>query len=132
MLLAGRAMSQLVMQPNLTSGTVASGATQSERSIAGAAGILGAIALSVYFTAPAFLGWPYAGASSDAVMSYANAHATLFYGGAWLQVTGTLLCVILFISLIRLSDATTSLAGMLTATTTTVLLATVVIEAAFL
>ena len=125
-------MSQVVTQGTFRDGTAAAGRAPSERSIAAAAGVLGAIALGVYFTAPAFLGWPYTGASSATVTSYADAHATLFFLGAWLQVTGTLLCAVLFLSLIHLSGAATNLAGMLTALATAVLLATVVIEAAFL
>jgi hypothetical protein len=88
--------------------------------------------LVVYFTAPAFLGWPYAGASPDAIVAYANAHSALFYGGAWLQVTGTLLCVVLFLALVRHSRAASDLSGMVTMVATAVLLATVLIEAAFL
>jgi len=125
-------MSQVLTHQVSMDGITASDAERSERSVAAVAGILGAIALAVYFAAPAFLAWPYAGASSAAILSYANAHSTLFFAGAWFQVTGTLLCVVLFLALVRLSGAATSLAGMVTALACAVLLATVVIEAAFL
>ena len=107
-------------------------AEHKERVLAAVAGILGAVLLVIYFTAPAFLGWPYAGASADTITTYANANAALFYGGAWLQVTGTLLCAVLFLALVRHSRAAPDLSGMVTMVATAVLLATVVIEAAFL
>ena len=125
-------MSQVLIARTVDEHGIGSDEARSERSLAAAAGIAGAIALGLYFAAPAFLGWPYAGASAPTLMSFANAHAALFFGGAWLQVTGTLLCVVLFLSLVRLSDAATHLAGMLTAMASAVLLATVVVEAAFL
>ena len=102
------------------------------RRVGGACGILGALALALYFVLPAFLAWPYAGASGQAIVEYANAHPALFYAGAWLQVTGTVLCVVFFLSLVRLAGPTLELAGLLALVGATVLLSTVVIEAAFL
>jgi hypothetical protein len=99
---------------------------------AGWAGVLGAIALGLYFVAPALVAWPYGGASPAVVAAYADAHAALFFGGAWLQVTGTLLCAVLILTLVRQSGAGSDLLGMVTVMATAVLLATVVIEAAFL
>ena len=125
-----------MLQPNVerraTAPIAVDSAEPRDRILAAAAGILGAVMLVIYFTAPAFLGWPYAGASSDTITTYANTHAALFYGGAWLQVTGTLLCAVLFLALVRHSRAALDLSGMVTMVATAVLLATVLIEAAFL
>ena len=52
------------------------------------AGITGPVLLVAYFTVPALVGWPSAGASPGKLMAYATAHRLLFYGGGWLQVTG--------------------------------------------
>ena len=111
----------------------ASSATeQRERTIAAAAGIAGAVLLAMYFLAPAFLAWPYTGASPEAIVAYAGDHAALFFGGAWLQATGTLLSIVLFLALVHLAEAGGSLDGMVAVLGSAVLLATVVIEAAFL
>ncbi len=69
------------------------------RRVAARCGILGPILLVLYFGAPAFTGWPYAGASPEQVTAYATTHAWLFYAGAWLQVTGTLLSLVFFMGL---------------------------------
>lgn len=111
---------------------VAEPSDRTARLVGATCGILGALALAVYFGAPTLLGWPYAGASGSAVAAYARSHETLFYGGAWLQVTGTLLSVVLFLVIIRLARATDEIAGLLTLIASGVLLATVVVEAAFL
>jgi hypothetical protein len=54
------------------------------------AGIIGPVLLAAYFTAPALVRWPYAGASPAKLTAYATAHRLLFYGGGWLQATGAL------------------------------------------
>jgi hypothetical protein len=95
-------------------------------------GVIGALLLGVYFAAPAALGWPYDGASASTISAYAKAHEALFFGGAWLQVTGTLLCAVLFLAIVYLAGAAAGLAGLVTIASTAVLLATVVVEAAFL
>lgn len=53
-----------------------------------AAGIVGPQLLTAYFTAPALAGWPYSGASPEALTAYARSHSLLFYAGGWLQATG--------------------------------------------
>jgi hypothetical protein len=97
-----------------------------------AGGVIGPALLTVYFAAPAFSGWPEEGASPATLLRYARAHATLFYLGGWLQVTGAALSVGLFLVLLHLSGARKGFAGMLTMVGAALLLATVVIEAAFL
>jgi hypothetical protein len=125
-------MSQVTVAPHAIPTAPMPGAERLERFLAAAAGIAGALLLVAYFAAPAFLAWPYAGATPESIVQYADAHAALFYGGAWLQVTGTLLCVVLFLALVRQSGAALALDGMVTSLAAAVLLATVVIEAAFL
>ena len=104
----------------------------SERRIAALCGIGGSLALVAYFAAPVLLGWPYAGASPQAIAAYATRHDRLFYAGAGLQVTGTFLCVVFFLALLRLSDAAPRLAGMVLVVAATSLVATAVVEAALL
>ncbi|HYK98865.1 MAG TPA: hypothetical protein VEU77_10795 [Candidatus Acidoferrales bacterium] len=98
----------------------------------GLSGIGGSIALTVYFAAPAFLGWPYAGAPATDLAAYASSRATLFYAGAWFQTTGTLLSVVFFIGLVALSGSSAKLSGLLTTVAATSLLALVLVEAALL
>jgi hypothetical protein len=95
-------------------------------------GIAGPAALAVYFVAPAFSSWPYAGASATQITSYALNHQTLFYAGAWFQATGTLLCVIFFLAILRLAAAPIRLPGLLVIVASTTLLALVLVEAALL
>lgn len=102
------------------------------RTIAALCGIAGPLALSVYFAAPAFTNWPYGGASAVQLIAYANGHQTLFYAGAWLQVTGTLLSVIFFLALVQLAGAVTRFPGLVVIVASASLLGLVLVEAAFL
>ena len=95
-------------------------------------GIAGPIALTVYFAAPALSNWPYAGASAAQLASYALGHQRLFYAGAWLQVTGTLLSVAFFLAIVDLARATSRLPGVLVIACSTALLGLVLVEAALL
>jgi hypothetical protein len=99
---------------------------------AASAGIAGPVALLVYFTAPALLSWPYAGASPGELSRYALDHETLFYAGAWLRATGTLLSVVFFLALVVLADAAATLPGLVTVLGSASLLTVVLVEAAFL
>jgi hypothetical protein len=99
---------------------------------AAAAGIAGPILLVVYFSAPAVLGWPYAGGSAEELAAFARSHETLFYAGAWLQATGTLLSVVFFLALVLLARATACLSGLVVIIGSASLLAVVLVEAAFL
>lgn len=100
--------------------------------IAAACGIVGPILLVIYFAAPAFTGWPYSGASPERLIVYATAHAWLFYAGAWLQATGTLLSLAFYLALLRAAGATSGFWGSLLLLTGSSLLAVVLVEAAFL
>jgi hypothetical protein len=96
------------------------------------AGILGPVLLVIYFATPAFVHWPYAGANPTDLTAYANTHASLFYVGGWLQVTGAALSVLFFLVLLQLSGARARLAGALTLVGSALLLSVVTVEAALL
>ena len=102
------------------------------RTLGALAGIIGPLLLVAYFSAPALVNWPYAGASPGKLVAYATAHRLLFYGGGWLQATGALLSIVFFLVLLQLSGARSSLAGSVALTGCAVLLSVVVIEAALL
>jgi hypothetical protein len=102
------------------------------RRLTALSGIAGPVALTVYFAAPAFLSWPYSRASADQLTSYALAHQSLFYAGAWFQATGTVLSVTFFLAIVQLAGAATRLAGLLVIVASTALLALVLVEAALL
>ena len=95
-------------------------------------GLLGALLLLAYFVAPFLLAWPLAGGTPAQLTAYALSHETAFYAGAWLQTTGTLLCVVFFAALVRRACLESSLAGMLVLIGSACLLATVVIESALM
>jgi hypothetical protein len=102
------------------------------RELGALAGIAGSLLLAAYFTAPALVGWPYAGASPGKLTAYAEAHRLLFFGGGWLQATGALLSIVFFLVLLQLSGARGRLGGAIALTGCAVLLSVVVIEAALL
>jgi hypothetical protein len=97
-----------------------------------AAGLIGAGLLATYFLVPPLIGWPYAATDSADIMAFAATRGVLFPAGAWLQVTGTLLCVVLFAAILTLAHAYASLPGLLALLMSAVLLSTVVIEAVLL
>src|SRR5690242_16270856 len=96
------------------------------------AGITGPVLLTAYFTTPALVRWPDAGASPGTLTAYASTHRLLFYGGGWLQTTGALLSIVFFLVLLQLSGARGTLAGSVTVTGCALLLSVVAIEAALL
>ena len=102
------------------------------RSLAAICGIAGPVALTVYFAAPALTGWPFSGTSAGQLRAYALSHQTLFYAGAWFQVTGTLLCVVFFLAIVQLSGSIARLSGLLVIAASTALLSLVLVEAALL
>jgi hypothetical protein len=104
----------------------------SEKRLAALCAIGGAAVLAAYFVAPFLFNWPFAGASAEALSRYASGHDALFYGGAWLQGTGTLLCVVFFLALVRLSGGRDSIAGLVAIVASAALLALVLVEGAFL
>jgi hypothetical protein len=99
-----------------------------EARAAAASGLLGAVAIAIYFTVPAFTGWPYSGASQSAVSAYALSHQGLFFAGAWLQGTGTLLCVLFFLGVVKLAGGTGRVAGLAVVVASAALLSTVLLE----
>ena len=96
------------------------------------AGIIGPLLLAAYFGAPALVGWPYSGATPDALVAYARAHELLFYAGGWLQATGALLSSVFFLVLVQVSGARDRLEGLLIVVGAAVLLSIVLVEAAML
>jgi hypothetical protein len=96
---------------------------------AAACALLGVIALGVHFGAAPPLPPPDAGATevADIGMRY---HSILLLG-AWLQATGTLLCVVFFITLVHLAGGAARLSGLLTVVGAGTLLVVSVIEGAF-
>jgi hypothetical protein len=97
-----------------------------------ACGLAGPAALAVYFAAPAFAGWPYAGEPAAAVARYATSHATLFLVGTWLQGTGTVLCVVFFVVLLHATGPLSRLAAAIALVSAGALLSIVLVEGAFL
>lgn len=97
-----------------------------------AAGVAGPILLVIYFTVPVLSNWPYGGGNPDELVRYARAHEALFYAGGWIQATGALLSVVFFLVLREVSRARDTLAGTAVVVGSALLLAVVVIEAAFL
>src|SRR5215831_11832068 len=103
---------------------VISGKARLEK-LGAAAGIVGPILLALYFGAPAVTGWPYSGASPDALTEYARSHALLFYLGGWLQATGSVLSVIFFLVLLQESNRRNEFEGAVVLLGAAVLLAIV-------
>ncbi|MDF3300190.1 hypothetical protein [Streptomyces tropicalis] len=85
-----------------------------------------------YFTVPALTGWPYAGASPQRLIIYANSHGLLFYAGGWLQATGATLCILFFLTLLNRSGTALHMAGLVTLVGCALLLAVVLVEAVLL
>jgi hypothetical protein len=99
------------------------------RLLAAASGIVGVAALGVYFGAAPPL--PALDASAAQVAEVGARYHGILFVGAWLQATGTLLCVAFFGALVWLAAATTRLAGMLVMVGAASLLAVAAIEGAF-
>ena len=101
-----------------------------DQRLAATCGLIGAVLLVAYFGAPAVLGWPFAGAPAASIAAYATSHESLFYLGAWLQGTGTLLSVVFFLSLVRDAGAVGRVAGLVVVVASAALLALVLVEGA--
>ena len=99
---------------------------------AAALGLIGPGLLAAYFAAPAFLDWPYAGLPPIQLAQYALTHQQFFFAGAWLQVTGATLSVLFFVSLVDCAGAFLRPSGAAVILASALLLAVVVVEAAFL
>ena len=99
--------------------------------IAAGGGILGTIALALYFNAPALTGCPCTSASPQ-LAAFIGSHPDFLYAGVWLQATGTLLSVVFFLTIVHLAGATTRLAGLIAIVASASLLSLVLVEGAFL
>ena len=97
--------------------------------LAALCGIVGVIALGVYFGAAPPL--PPLGASLSQVTDVGRRYHDVLFLGAWLQATGTLLCVVFLVALVQMAGAATRLAGLLTVVGAATLLAVAAIEGAF-
>lgn len=96
-------------------------------------GILGTVLLGAYFGVGFSLGLAQLppNATLAQVLSVATQYQSMWFLGAWLQATGSLLSVIFFLALVHRAGAATRLAGMLTMLGSAVLLAVVLIEGVF-
>src|SRR5215472_13287751 len=109
-----------------------SGGNREFRKLAATCGLAGPALLVAYFAAPAFLGWPYAGATEPELVRYATSHQTLFYAGQWLQGTGTMLCVVFFVALLHAAGPLARPSAVVALIGSAGLLAIVLVEGAFL
>jgi hypothetical protein len=96
-------------------------------------GILGTVLLGLYFGIGAVIGLAQLPPESTQaqVVKVATEYHDLWFLGAWLQATGTMLSVIFFLALVHLAGGTTQLAGVLTLLGSAVLLAVVLLEGVF-
>jgi hypothetical protein len=96
-------------------------------------GILGTVLLGLYFGIGAAIGLAQLppDTTQAQVLSLATQYHDLWFMGAWLQATGSLLSVIFFLALVHQAGGTTRLAGVLTLLGSAVLLAVVLLEGVF-
>ncbi|HEY4385667.1 MAG TPA: hypothetical protein VGN34_14510 [Ktedonobacteraceae bacterium] len=98
------------------------------RILVAVSGILGVAALMVSFSInPA----PPASATLPQIVVWGKQHQALIEAGAWLQGVGSMLEVIFMLSILRLTDATKSLAGWIMAFAATVIVGISFVEVAF-
>ena len=102
------------------------------RRLVAISGILGPIALAVYFAAPWLVNWPMGNVSSEQLATFATHNRDIFFLGAWFQGVGSLLSVVFFLGIVHLAGATNRLAGLIAVAAAAVLLALSLVEGAFL
>lgn len=102
------------------------------RRLVAVSGILGPIALAVYFTAPLLVHWPMGTVTSEQLATFASHNRNIFFLGAWFQGVGSLLSVLFFIGIVYLARATNQLAGLVSVAASAVLLALSLVEGVFL
>ena len=97
-----------------------------------ASGILGCVALVVYFSAP-FILFPFAAqnASADQIVANVTQYQNYYLLAAWLQGTGTFLIVLFVVGLVYLANAWNRFAGWVTMLASTAILMLSLIEGAF-
>lgn len=94
-------------------------------------GILGTVLLGVYFGVGFSMPQLPPDATIAQVVSVATRYHNLWFLGAWVQATGSLLSVIFYLGLVQRAGGAARLAGMLTLLGSAVLLAVVLIEGVF-
>jgi len=104
----------------------------SVRRLIAVSGILGPVALAVYFATPWLVNWPMGNVTGGQLATFASHHRDLFFVGAWFQGVGSLLSVLFFVGLVHLAGATNRLAGLCTVAACAVLLSLSLVEGAFL
>ncbi len=102
--------------------------TRRYRILVALCGILGVIALGVYYAVPVPL--PPDNATATQVSEFANRYHDTSLLDAWLQATGSLLSVVFFVAIVHMAGAATRMAGMVTLLASAVLLAMGLIEGA--
>jgi hypothetical protein len=95
-------------------------------------GILGTIALMIYFSAPFWImPLPKPDASMEKVVEFGNKYHNIILWDTWLQQFGSILSVIFVLSLVQLAGTSKRLAGRLTLLACTVILSLSLAEGTF-
>jgi hypothetical protein len=102
------------------------------RRLVAASGLLGPIALAVYFAAPWLVNWPMGNVTNEQLATFASHNRGMFFLGAWFQGVGSLLSVVFFVGIVHLAGATSRLAGLIAVAAAAVLLGLSLVEGAFL
>ena len=102
------------------------------RRLVAGAGILGPVALAIYFVAPFLVNWPMGNVTSEQLTNFAGHNRSIFFLGAWFQGVGSMLSVLFFIGIVYLARATTGFAGLVAIAASAVLLGLSLVEGAFL
>ncbi len=102
------------------------------RVFASACGLVGTIALTLYFSAPYnWLPLPLPNASADQVFTFGNKYHTAILLDTWLQQFGTILTVLFAMALVHLAGTAKTFAGRLTLFTCTVITSLSLAEGTF-
>src|SRR5260370_38324899 len=80
------------------------------RRLVAASGLLGPIALAVYFAAPWLVNWPMGNVTNEQLATFASHNRGMFFLGAWFQGVGSLLSVVFFVGIVHLAGSPTPLA----------------------
>lgn len=95
-------------------------------------GIMGTIALTIYFSATfTFMPLPPPTASAADIIIFGNKYHTILLADTWLQQFGTILSVIFALALVHLAGASQTFAGRLTLLTCTVIVSLSLAEGTF-
>jgi hypothetical protein len=95
-------------------------------------GVLGTIALTLYFTATfSFLPLPPPTATASDIIAFGNSYHTTILFDTWLQQVGTILSVVFALALVHLAGTSQTLAGKLTLLTSGVIVSLSLAEGTF-